>query len=153
MQFLLPIATVIIILDQITKYIIRNTLEYNEIWMPWDWLMPYARIVHWQNTGAAFGIGQGMNLFFVILAFFVMVMIIYYFPHIPREDFFLRLALSLQLGGAGGNLVDRLLQGHVTDFISVGSFPVFNIADSSITIGVGVLILGMWLEGRNQIHE
>jgi signal peptidase II len=152
-QFLLPIAAGIVILDQISKYIIRNSLDYNEVWMPWDWLMPYARIVHWQNTGAAFGIGQGMNLFFIFLAFFVMAMILYYFPLIPREDVFLRLALSLQLGGAAGNLVDRLAQGHVTDFISVGTFPVFNIADSSITIGVVVLIFGMWLESRKEQHE
>lgn len=152
-QFLFPVAAGIVILDQITKYIVRNNLDYNEIWMPWEWLLPYARFVHWQNTGAAFGIGQGMNLFFIFLAFFVMAMIVYYFPSIPREDVFLRLALSLQLGGAAGNLVDRLVQGHVTDFISVGTFPVFNVADSSITIGVVVLIFGMWLESRKQARE
>jgi signal peptidase II len=54
------------------------------------------------------------------------------------------------LGGAVGNLIDRLTVGHVTDFISVGTFPVFNIADSSITIGVLVLILGVWLQERRE---
>jgi signal peptidase II len=54
------------------------------------------------------------------------------------------------LGGAIGNLTDRLTVGHVTDFISVGTFPVFNIADSSISVGVGVLILGVWMQEREQ---
>jgi signal peptidase II len=151
--FLMPITIGIVALDQWTKYLVRINLPFNQVWMPWDWLLPYARIVHWRNTGAAFGIGQGMNLFFIILAFLVMGMILYYFPEIPENEFFLRLALSLQLGGAAGNLIDRLAHGHVIDFISVGTFPVFNVADSSITIGVGVLLLGMWLEARREKDE
>ena len=66
------------------------------------------------------------------------------------NDWTLRLALSLQLGGALGNLVDRFRWGHVIDFISVGNFPVFNVADSSISLGVAVLILGVWLQERKQ---
>jgi signal peptidase II len=62
-------------------------------------------------------------------------------------------ALCLQLGGALGNLVDRLTQGYVTDFISVGTFPVFNVADSSITVGVIVLILAVWLQEKRQKEE
>jgi len=54
----------------------------------------------------------------------------------------------MQLAGSLGNLIDRLTQGFVTDFISVGNFPVFNVADSSITVGVGVLLLGVWVEER-----
>ena len=146
--FLFPIAGFIIILDQWTKSIIRSNLAFNEIWMPWEWLRPYARIVHWQNTGAAFGIAQGKGLFFTILGVLVVGVIIYYFPQIPTEEFFLRLALVLQLGGAAGNLIDRFLRGHVTDFVSVGSFPVFNVADSCITVGAGVLLLGILLEER-----
>jgi signal peptidase II len=56
--------------------------------------------------------------------------------------------MGLQLGGALGNLIDRLTQGYVTDFISVGTFPVFNVADASISIGVAILILGMWIKER-----
>ncbi|OQX60872.1 MAG: signal peptidase II [Anaerolineaceae bacterium 4572_5.1] len=146
--FLLPLASLIVILDQWTKSIIRLKLPYNQAWMPLEWLRPYARIVHWQNTGAAFGIAQGKGLFFTILGIIVIGVIIWYFPQIPAKDFFLRLALGLQLGGAMGNLVDRLLRGYVTDFISVGSFAVFNVADSCITVGAGVLLLGMFLEER-----
>jgi signal peptidase II len=63
------------------------------------------------------------------------------------------LALVLQMGGALGNLISRLVEGTVTDFISIGSFAVFNVADSSISIGVAVLIAGMWLEERRASRE
>jgi len=146
--FLLPASGLIVALDQWTKSIIRSNLAFNEIWMPLEWLRPYARIVHWRNTGAAFGIAQGGSLFFTIIGIVVVVVIIYYFPQVPTGDFFLRLALGMQLGGAVGNLIDRLTLGHVIDFISVGNFPVFNIADSCLTVGAGVLLLGIWLEER-----
>ncbi len=151
--FLLPVAGLIVALDQWTKSLVRSNLGFNEAWMPWEWLRPYARIVHWSNTGAAFGIAQGLGLFFTILAFIVVLVIIYYFPQIPAGDFFLRLALAMQLGGAIGNLVDRLARGHVIDFISVGSFPVFNVADSCITVGAGALLLGIWFEERRANKE
>jgi signal peptidase II len=140
------VAGLIVLLDQWTKHIIRTQLAFNEIWMPWEWLAPYARIVHWRNTGAAFGIGQDLNLVFTVLSLIVIAGILYYFPQIPRSERFFRVALSMQMGGALGNLIDRVRIGHVTDFISVGRFPVFNVADSSITLGVVVLLLGLWLE-------
>ena len=58
--------------------------------------------------------------------------------------------MAMQMGGALGNLVDRIVFGPVTDFIAVGEFPVFNIADSSITIGVGLLILSLWVNERRE---
>ncbi|HSB02452.1 MAG TPA: signal peptidase II, partial [Anaerolineales bacterium] len=63
-------------------------------------------------------------------------------------DWPLRLAMSMQMGGAIGNLIDRLTVGRVTDFISIGTFPVFNIADSSISVGCVVLLLGVWWQER-----
>jgi len=151
--FLLPIAIILIALDQLTKTWIRNNLAFNEPWMPWDWLAPYARLVNWHNAGAAFGIFQGMNGAFVILAFVIIILILIFFPSIPEDDFFFRLALSLQMAGAAGNLIDRLYRGYVTDFISVGRFPVFNVADSCITLGVVVLLVGMWIEERKSRDE
>jgi signal peptidase II len=74
----------------------------------------------------------------------------YYYPRVEESDWTLRLAMGLQLGGAAGNLVDRLLMQKVTDFISIGNFPVFNIADSSISIGVVVLLLGVWIKERSE---
>ena len=149
---LFGVAGAIIAFDQWTKWLVRENIEFGAQWLPeWlSWLGPYARIVHWYNSGAAFGMFQNGNLVFTILAFVVIIAIIYYYPRVEMEDWSLKLAMGLQLGGAAGNLVDRLLVGKVTDFISIGVFPVFNIADSSITIGVIVLLLGVWIKERNE---
>ncbi len=148
---LLGIAAVIVAVDQWTKYLVMTNIPYQGVWAPWDWLLPYARIVHWSNTGAAFGMLQGYALVFTVLAFLVSGLIIYYFPKISPSDWPLRLALCMQLGGALGNLVDRLTRGgQVTDFISVGNFAVFNVADASITVGVIVLLGGFWLKDMQQ---
>jgi signal peptidase II len=81
----------------------------------------------------------------------VAIAIIYYFPRVPANDWTLRIAMGLQLGGALGNLYDRIFNvGEVTDFISVGNFPVFNVADASISVGVLVLLLGIWLQDRKK---
>jgi signal peptidase II len=147
---LLGIAGLVIALDQLTKALIRENLPFNEIWQPqWlNWLQPYARIVHINNTGAAFGMGQGYNILFAVLAVLVGIGIIYYFPKVSREDWTLRIAMGLQLGGAWGNLIDRLREGRVTDFISLGNFAVFNVADSSITIGVIILLMGVLIKEK-----
>jgi signal peptidase II len=146
--YLFAIAGAIILLDQWTKSIVRENLAVGERWTLWPWLMPYARIVNWQNTGAAFGILQQFGGIFTLLAIIVSVAIILYFPRVPSSEWPLRLALGLQLGGAIGNLVDRLAQGHVTDFIGFFNFAVFNVADASISIGVVVLIVGVWYRDR-----
>ncbi len=148
---LFGVAGIVIGLDQWTKWLVRTNIDFGTQWLPesLSWLMPYARFVNWHNSGAAFGMFQNGNLVFTILAFIVIGAIIYYYPHVEMEDWTLKLAMGLQLGGAAGNLIDRLMAGKVTDFISIGVFPVFNIADSSITIGVIVLLLGVWLKERN----
>lgn len=141
------IAILIIALDQWTKSLVRANIPLSGSWLPegWEWLSPYARIVHWYNTGAAFGMFQQGGMVFTVLAFIVIGLILYYYPQVEKADWSLRLAMSMQLGGAAGNLIDRLTIGHVTDFISVGRFPVFNVADASITVGAAVLVLGIWL--------
>lgn len=151
--FLLPIAVGLVLIDQWTKTLVRSSLDINQSWMPLEWLAPYARIVNWHNTGAAFGIFQGMNEVFMALAFVIIGLILIYFPTIPASDLYFRLALTLQLAGAAGNLIDRLMRGYVTDFISVGRFPVFNVADSCISLGVVVLLIGMWVEERREQDE
>ena len=145
---LLGVAGGVIALDQWTKWLVRQNIEFGGQWLPsWlSWLSPYARIVHWYNSGAAFGMFQNGNLIFTVLAFIVIGAILYYFPRVEADDWTLKLAMGLQLAGAGGNLIDRLMRGKVTDFISVGSFPVFNIADASISVGVIILLLGVWIK-------
>jgi signal peptidase II len=153
---LLVLAGSIIALDQLTKWLVRSNLSFSEIWTPEPWVAPYFQIVYWRNTGAAFGLFQDLSIVFTILAFIISIAIIYYYPRIPRDDIALRLALALQLGGAVGNLIDRLTLGYVTDFIALlpaWGMPVFNVADASITGGVILLIITMWKRERLQHLE
>jgi signal peptidase II len=147
---LFSVAGVIVALDQWTKWLVRENIEFGGQFLPeWlAWLGPYARFVHWYNSGAAFGMFQDGNLVFTVLAFVVIGAIIYYFPVVEQEDWTVKLAMGMQMGGAAGNLIDRLTLQKVTDFISVGTFPVFNIADASISVGVVVLLLGVWIKER-----
>lgn len=145
---LIGIAGLIVLLDQITKSWVRANLSIGETWLPFTWLAPYARVIHWYNTGVAFGFFQNGNLIFTILAFIVVLAIIYYYPRVPSKEWPLRLAMCLQMGGAVGNLIDRIMIKHVTDFVSIGNFPVFNVADSAITVGVLVLLYGFWLQEK-----
>ena len=144
------IAAIIVGFDQWTKALVRTHVPLAGDWLPsWlAWLMPYARIRYWYNSGAAFGFFKNGNTVFSTLAVLVDLFIIYYFPRVPRQDWWLRLAMAMQFAGATGNLVDRLFFRHVTDFISVGNFAIFNIADASISVGVAVLIVGIWLKER-----
>jgi signal peptidase II len=152
---LLGLAGIVIALDQWTKWLVRTNLPFEATWLPASlgWLSPYARIVHWNNSGAAFGSFQNGNSIIMVLGIAVIAAILYYFPRVDRSDWTLRLAMTLQLGGAAGNLVDRFRMGRVTDFISVGTFPVFNVADSAITVGVVVLLLGVWIKERSTTLE
>ena len=149
---LIGVAGIVIALDQWTKWLVRQNIEFGSQWLPESlaWLSPYARIVNWSNSGAAFGMFQNGNLVFTVLAIIVIIAIIYYYPQVEAEDWTLKLAMGLQLAGAAGNLIDRLMVGKVTDFISVGKFPVFNIADSSISVGVVVLLIGVWVKERQE---
>lgn len=149
------IAAVIVALDQWTKWLVRTNIPAGQSWLPesLEWLSPYARIVHWYNRGAAFGMFQEGSMVFTVLAFIVIAAILYYYPQVSHVDWPLRLAMSMQLAGATGNLIDRLARGHVTDFISVGTFPVFNIADSSISVGCVVLLVGVWWQERAAKRE
>jgi signal peptidase II len=149
--YLFTIAGALVALDQWTKTLVRTNLALGETWLPeaLAWLGPYARIVHWYNTGAAFGMFQNGSTIFAVLAIIVVSAIIYYFPRVETHDWTLRLAMSMQLAGAVGNLIDRLMQdGRVTDFVSVGTFPVFNVADASISVGTVILLLGVYFQER-----
>ncbi len=147
---LLGCAGLIVAFDQWTKYLVRTQLAVGETWMPITWLAPFARVIHWNNTGAAFGLFPSGSLIFTVVAALVSVAILYYFPRVPGSQWPLRVALILQFAGALGNLIDRLVVGTVTDFVSLGTFPVFNVADASISVGVAVLVAGMWVEERRR---
>ncbi|MBN1266242.1 MAG: signal peptidase II [Anaerolineales bacterium] len=152
--FLLGVAGIVIALDQWTKWWVRQNIGFGEILVPFDWMAPYARFIHWNNTGAAFGMFPAGATVFKIIAVIVIAAILYYYPMVPYEKWLYKIALGMQLGGATGNLIDRLTQGGpVTDFISVGNFAVFNLADSGISVGVALLVLAMWLDERKAARQ
>ncbi|MEP7358050.1 MAG: signal peptidase II [Anaerolineales bacterium] len=142
------LAAVVVLADQYSKHLVRTRLPLNTSWSPQPWLAQYVRVLHIQNTGAAFGIFKEAGLFFTAVAVVVTLVIIVYTQRLPAGHWWMRIALGMQLGGALGNLVDRLVFGTVTDFISVGNFAIFNIADASISVGVVLLALMMWFEAR-----
>lgn len=145
---LIGISGLIVVLDQWSKHLVQSSLEVGESWVPIEGLGDYLRVVHWHNTGAAFGILPQASMIFTVVAIIVATVILIYWPRVPAKNWALRLALAMQLGGALGNLTSRLIDGVVTDFIAVGSFPVFNVADSSISVGVAVLLIATWIEER-----
>ena len=144
---LLSGAGLIIAFDQFTKALVIKHIPFLGTWLPPELadLRPYFRIVHWHNSGAAFGLFQDGNLVFTILAIVASAFIIAFFPSIEKREWGLRTAMVFQLGGAVGNLIDRLRFGYVIDYISIGDFPVFNVADASISVGVAILLLDVLL--------
>lgn len=137
----LLVAGIVIALDQWTKELVRRSIpDYTSV-VPIPALGEYFVFEHVHNYGAAFGILQNMGNLFIIVAIVVVVGILAYVRHLPTEDRLVRLFLGLMLGGAVGNVIDRVTQGYVTDFIKMGIpgvyyWPNYNIADSAIVIGV-----------------
>jgi len=150
---LFGIAILVIVADQITKSLIRANLTLLESFTPIPALADFFTLINTTNTGAAFGMFKAGGNIFTIVAIIVVGAIIYYYPRLPDGQIGIRVALGLQLGGAIGNLIDRLLYGPVTDFIFFHWYdrlnaPIFNLADLSITCGVIILALLMWQESR-----
>jgi signal peptidase II len=142
------LALAVFVFDLITKSVVRANLAIGESWPDDDWLV---KITHVTNSGAAFGILQGQGLFLVVTAVIAIGAIVFYYMFPPLEHGLLRLALGLQLGGAAGNLLDRVRFGHVTDFIDFPRYPEFNVADSSIVIGLFVIGVFFFLSERGSL--
>ncbi len=149
---LLFVAGLVVALDQLTKWFVRTNIPLNGSWLPESliWLSPYARLVFIYNKGAAFGMFQNGNLIFTMLAFLVLGGILYYYSQVEASDRLMRFSIGLYLGGVLGNLIDRLTMGKVTDFISVGNFYIFNVADAAINVGIVVLLIAFWLNERRK---
>lgn len=134
-------AGAVLLLDRFSKWWIMQNMNIGDGWAIIDDIV-YLRYI--QNQGAAFGIMQGGGLLFVLIAAVVIIGAVYFLfkYHLPPMA---QYALGLITGGALGNLIDRVLYGSVVDFISVGWFPVFNLADSGIVCGGILLVLWMYL--------
>lgn len=135
MQLLLIVLS-IFMLDQASKLYIVRVMEIGDS-IPVINNIFY--ITYLQNFGAAFGILQHQTALFIIIAVLLMVAVLYYYPRLPQGYRLLRIGIGMQLGGALGNMLDRVRMGAVIDFFDFRIWPVFNIADMAIVVGVGLL--------------
>jgi len=145
------VALVIVVFDQITKALVLRYLGYYEEKV----VVPgFFKLVHWQNTGAAWSLFSGNNKILAVVAVVALIVLFLGRHHFDSRSLLGQTALGLIFGGITGNLIDRIRFGHVVDFLyfhlppSGGKeppgFPAFNVADSGICIGVGLIFLLTW---------
>jgi len=129
---LIAIAALVIGLDQLTKWLVRANMELGQS-IPREGIF---RLTYTTNTGGAFGILANQAFLLALVAVIGIAVFLIYLRYIPLQSRLLKIGLGLDLGGAIGNLIDRLrFDGRVTDFIDIGRWPVFNVADMSIVVG------------------
>ncbi|MEJ2513945.1 MAG: signal peptidase II [Gammaproteobacteria bacterium] len=147
------LSAIIVAVDQLTKWAILVRMELHDRIE----LLPVLGITRMHNTGAAFSFladaSGWQRWFFIILALVVTVLVAFWLKKLPaRGKGWLAFGLALIVGGAVGNVIDRIAHGYVVDFISVHYkgwfYPAFNVADSAITVGAIILILDSIFEGR-----
>jgi signal peptidase II len=144
------IAVLVFALDRVTKIWVQQNVPLYE---GRNVVGEYVRIVHTQNTGAAFGLLPERTTLLSVLSVLAVLAIVYYYRQFANSSPLVTATLGMQLGGAFGNLLDRVTQGYVVDFIDVGLVPgprfwAFNVADSSIVLGILLVTLLLWREER-----
>ncbi len=133
-------------LDQITKALVRHGLVQGEYYIREG---PF-RIVHTVNTGSAFGLFPDQTLFLIVASIVGIGVLMLVYRNQLFTRFPLRLSLGLQAGGALGNLLDRVRLGEVTDFVELGFWPVFNLADAAIVVGIVIIIWLFLFAGKDR---
>lgn len=134
------LAGLVFVGDQVTKLVVVASIDLYQS-VPAEGIL---RLTHVTNTGSAFGLLRGQSAFLILASFIGIFGVVFYFRANGRHSALLRVALALILGGAFGNLTDRLVRGAVVDFIDVRlwpgfHFPTFNLADSALTVGLALL--------------
>lgn len=143
------LSAVIMLVDQLTKQFVFLRLDVQEI----IHLTPFLNLTHRHNTGAAFSIMAGAHpAFFALLGVVVSCGILWWLRQNPEGQRLLAAALTLILGGALGNVIDRVWRGFVVDFVDFHAFgwhwPAFNVADTAICLGAGLMLLDMWRQPK-----
>jgi signal peptidase II len=129
------VTAVVIALDQATKALVRANVAMGDS----DGVLPGVKIVHVQNEGVAFNqLGGGGAVVSIVVGAALLALLAYFVTHLHKP--LVWLPTGMLLGGALGNIIDRIHQGAVTDFIKLPAWPAFNVADTSITLGVLVLL-------------
>ncbi len=131
------VFAVVLGIDQLTKALVRDGVALGDS----DPIFPALKLVHVENRGVAFGAfaGNGQTIVIVVIAIALGALLTYFLTHAERPGVWL--PTGLLIGGAVGNIIDRTLEGSVTDFLKLPGWPAFNVADIAITFGVFVLIL------------
>ncbi len=131
------VSLVIVLLDQLTKGLVRHNMQTGES-IPL--LNNFLHLTYVQNAGAGFGILQGQQVLFIVLSVIVLGGIAYYYKRIPDIVSY-NVVTAMLIGGTIGNLVDRIFLGYVVDFLDFRIWPVFNVADSCLTIAIVIMII------------
>lgn len=137
-MLLLITALLVLLLDQGIKYLVQTQMAVGQSIPVWPQVF---HLTYVENPGAAFGLLANQTTFFIVITCLVIIGIIVFYHRLAHSSRWLRLGLALQLGGAVGNLIDRLRFGFVIDFFDFRIWPVFNIADMAIVTGVALLCL------------
>jgi len=147
---ILIVAVLVIAIDQGSKYLVTYYLSVGGAWSPFPGPTPFFQIIYTYNTGVAFGLFKDLGPVFVLIALIVVGGMIFYARQLRSDQWLTCVALGLMLGGAIGNLIDRIRLGHVVDFIDVGvgttRWYTSNLADVSLVLGVILLGLAMLIE-------
>lgn len=152
---LVTVAAIITSLDVFTKFLVVQNLEPHESWAPIPAMARIIKITFIYNSGAAFGLFQNGNIAFTVIALLVVVIIVVYYTastfaggrFLLPEYRLVRLSVGLQLGGALGNVINRIrFTEGVVDFVDIGFWPIFNLADVSIVAGICLLTYSLWQE-------
>ena len=157
-RIILIVTLIVVALDQLSKYLVVTHLPLGGVWSPFAGTPPVFQIVHTANSGVAFGFLKGLGPLVAIVALAVTVGILFYGYRLRHDQWFMALALGLMLGGALGNMLDRLArQGQVVDFLDVGvgttRWYTSNVADVSMVLGVILLGLATLLDERKQRRQ
>ena len=144
------VAIFVFVFDRITKMWVEQNIPLHE---GRQVIGDYVRIVHTQNTGAAFGLLPERTTLLSVLSVVAVLAIVYYYRQFANSSPLVTATLGMQLGGAFGNLLDRVTKGYVVDFVDVGLVPgprfwAFNVADSSIVLGILFVMVLLWQEER-----
>lgn len=131
---------VIVLVDQLSKFYIQKTMTPG---MSLPVVADLFHITYILNPGAAFGILENQRTLFILIAALLLISFVYYYPKLRSDRLSLKIGATLLVGGAAGNLIDRIQTGYVVDFIDFRIWPIFNVADMAIVGGVGVMICAM----------
>jgi signal peptidase II len=167
---LLGLSLALLVLDQLSKWLVRQNLAPGQAWAPIPGLSRFFTFTHVQNTGVAFGQMPGLGWLFLLVNVGVVMGILIYYARIPQGQWPLRVASALIIAGALGNMIDRvrttllaipvagsfwnaLPLAYVTDFVDIKIWPVWNVADMCVVGGVAILAWTLWRDERAAMAE